>query len=88
MAFAVVVSPNEVYAQNTNLGVNLLQITPSEATGPVGSSVNVIGTLYTSNGSYQLFVGRTLVASGKSQGYYVETNFIVPQLLLDNMYSM
>ena len=81
MAFAVVVSPIEVYAQNTNLGVNLLQITPSEATGPVGSSVNVIGTLYTSNGSYQLFVGRTLVASGKSQGYYVETNFIVPQLL-------
>jgi hypothetical protein len=81
MAFAVVVSPVEVYAQNTNLGVNLLQITPKEATGPVGSSVNVIGTLYTSNGSFQLFVGRTLVASGKSQGYYVETNFIVPQLL-------
>jgi len=81
MAFAAVVTPIEVYAQNTNLGVNLLQITPSEATGPVGSSVNVIGTLYTSNGSYQLFVGRTLVASGKSQGYYVETNFIVPQLL-------
>jgi hypothetical protein len=81
IALAVVVSPIEVYAQNTNLGVNLLQITPSEATGPVGSSVNIIGTLYTSNGSYQLFVGRTLVASGKSQGYYVETNFIVPQLL-------
>ena len=81
ITFAAVVLPEEVYAQNTNLGVNLLQITPSTASGQVGSSINVIGTLYTSNGSYQLFLGRTLVASGKSQGYYVETNFTVPQLL-------
>ncbi len=81
ITFAAVVLPVEVYAQNTNLGVNLLQITPSTASGQVGSSINVIGTLYTSNGSYQLFVGKTLVASGKSQGYYVETNFTVPQLL-------
>ncbi len=81
IAFSAVILPLEVYAQNTNLGVNLLQITPSTASGPVGSKVNVIGTLYTSNGSYQIFVGRTLVASGKSQGYYVDANFTVPQLL-------
>jgi hypothetical protein len=81
ITFAAVVLPVEVYAQNTNLGVNLLQITPSTASGQVGSSINVIGTLYTSNGSYQLFLGRTLVASGKSQGYYVEANFTIPQLL-------
>jgi hypothetical protein len=81
ITFAAVVLPVEVFAQNTNLGVNLLQITPSTASGQVGSSINVIGTLYTSNGSYQLFVGKTLVASGISQGYYVETNFTVPQLL-------
>jgi hypothetical protein len=81
MAFAAVSLPIEVYAQNTNLGVNLLQITPTTASGPVGSSINVIGTLYTSNGSYQLYVGNALVARGTSQGYYVETNFTVPQLL-------
>lgn len=81
ITFAAMVLPLEVYAQNTNLGVNLLQITPSTASGQVGSNINVIGTLYTSNGSYNLFVGKTLVASGVSQGYYVETNFTVPQLL-------
>jgi hypothetical protein len=80
MSFAAVVTPLEVYAQNTNLGVNILQITPNSATGPVGASINVIGNIYTSNGSYQLLVGKTLVASGKSQGYYVETNFTVPEL--------
>lgn len=80
MAVAFVFTPLEVFAQNANIGVNILQLTPSSATGPVGSSVNVIGTIYTPNSSYQLLLGKTLVASGKSQGYYVETNFTVPEL--------
>jgi hypothetical protein len=80
MAFAVVFVPLEVLAQNTNLGVSILQITPSSATGPVGSSVNVIGTIYVSNGSYQIVMGKTVVSSGKADGYYVDANFTVPEL--------
>ncbi|HEX7481883.1 MAG TPA: hypothetical protein VF350_00255, partial [Candidatus Bathyarchaeia archaeon] len=80
MAFAVVFAPLEVLAQNTNLGVSILQITPSSATGPVGSSVNVIGTIYVSNGSYQIVMGKTVVSSGKADGYYVDSNFTVPEL--------
>jgi hypothetical protein len=80
MAFAVVFAPLEVLAQNTNLGVSILQITPSSATGPVGSSVNVIGTIYVSNGSYQIVMGKTIVSSGKADGYYVDSNFTVPEL--------
>ncbi len=80
MAFAVVFAPLEVLAQNTNLGVSILQITPSSATGPVGSSVNVIGTIYVSNGSYQIVMGKTVVSSGKADGYYVDANFTVPEL--------
>jgi Carboxypeptidase regulatory-like domain len=80
MAFAVVFAPLEVLAQNTNLGVSILQITPSSATGPVGSSVNVIGTIYVSNGSYQILMGKTVVSSGKADGYYVDANFTVPEL--------
>src|SRR5674476_249461 len=80
MAFAVVFAPLEVLAQNTNLGVSILQITPSSATGPVGSSVNVIGTIYVSNGSYQIVLGKTVVSSGKADGYYVDSNFTVPEL--------
>jgi hypothetical protein len=80
MAFAVVFAPLEVLAQNSNLGVSILQITPSSATGPVGSNVNVIGTIYVSNGSYQILMGKTVVSSGKADGYYVEANFTVPEL--------
>jgi hypothetical protein len=80
MAFAVVFAPLEVLAQNTNLGVSILQITPSSATGPVGSSVNVIGTIYVSNGSFQILMGKTVVSSGKADGYYVDVNFTVPEL--------
>jgi Carboxypeptidase regulatory-like domain len=80
MAFAAVFTPLEVYAQNTNLGVSILQITPTEATGPVGSSVNIQGTIYTSNGSYQMILDKTVVSSGTSDGYYVNGNFTVPEL--------
>ncbi len=80
MAFATVFAPLEVLAQNTNLGVSILQITPSSATGPVGSSVNVIGTIYVSNGFYQIVMGKTVVSSGKADGYYVDANFTVPEL--------
>jgi hypothetical protein len=78
LAFAVVIMPLGVYAQN--LGVSILQITPSEASGPVGTSVNVQGTIYTSNGSYQVLFNRQVVASGKAEGFYVNANFSVPEL--------
>ncbi len=78
MAFAVFM-PLGALAQNSNLGVNILQVTPTSATGPVGSTVSVIGTIYTSNGSYQLILGRNVVASGQADGYYVDANFTVPE---------
>ena len=80
MAFAAVFAPLEVYAQNTNLGVYIYQITPTSATGPYGTSVNIQGTIYTSNGSYQIILGKTIVSSGTSDGYYVNGNFTVPEL--------
>lgn len=80
MAFAAVFTPLEVLAQNTNLGVSILQVTPSSATGPVGTSVNIQGTIYISNGSYQIVLGKTVVTSGTSAGYYVNANFTVPEL--------
>ena len=79
MAFAVVVMPLQVYAQ-TNLGVTILQITPSTATGAVGSSILVQGAIYTTNGTYQLILGKTVVLTSVSEGYYVNKNFTVPEL--------
>jgi len=79
ITLAAVVTPLEVYAQ-TNIGVAIIQITPSTATGPVGTSVNIQGSIYTKNGSYQLILGKTVVATSISEGYYVNRNFTVPEL--------
>ncbi len=80
MAFAAVITPLAVNAQNTNLGVTIITVTPTDATGTVGTAATVQGTIYTSNGTYQIIVGSTVVTSGISQGYYVYANFSVPEL--------
>ena len=46
----------------------------------MGTNCNLLGTIYTSNGTYQIFIGKTLVASGTADGYYVDANFTVPEL--------
>ncbi len=79
MAFAMLTVPLSTLAAS-DLGVSILQITPAEAKGAKGTSVQVLGTIYTTNGSYQLFVGKTLVASGKADGFYIDANFTVPEL--------
>jgi hypothetical protein len=61
------------------LGVNIYQVNPEES-GIVGQTVNVQGTIDTSNGRYQVWFGETLVTSSRAEGYYVNANFTVPQL--------
>jgi Carboxypeptidase regulatory-like domain len=78
VAIAILV-PFEVNAQNTNLGITILQVTPS-GTAPIGTSVNVQGTIYTANGSYQILLGTNVVRSGDADGFYVNDNFTVPEL--------
>lgn len=79
LALGILAVPLAAVAQNS-LGINILQLTPSGGTGSKGQSINLKGTIYTSNGSYQLFVGKTQVAQGNAEGYYVDTNFTVPEL--------
>ncbi|MCL2431282.1 hypothetical protein [Candidatus Bathycorpusculum sp.] len=67
-------------ASQTEMGVSIYQITPSSASGPAGSIVNIRGTIYNSNSSYQIVLGKTVVASGISEGYYVDKNFTVPEI--------
>jgi hypothetical protein len=59
------------------LGVNIYQVNPES--GIVGQTVNVQGTIDTSNGLYQVWFDETLVASSRSEGYYINANFTVPQ---------
>lgn len=61
------------------LGVNILQVNPEEE-GVVGQTVNLQGTIDTSNGRYQIWFDETLVLTNSSDGYYVNANFTIPQL--------
>ncbi len=78
LVFAAFMAPVATDAQSPT-GVNIVHISP-KANGPAGAAINIQGSLYTANGSYQLLVGRTLVASGTAEGYYVDVNFTVPEL--------
>ena len=61
------------------LDVNIYLVNPEEE-GIVGQSVNLQGTIDTSNGEYQIWFGNKLVVSNSSEGYYVNTFFAVPEL--------
>jgi hypothetical protein len=61
------------------LGVNILQVNPEEE-GIVGQTVNLQGTIDTTNGRYQIWFDDTLVLTNSSDGYYVNANFTIPQL--------
>lgn len=67
------------------LGLNILQITkPGDYTAitsaNVGDAVNLVGTINTVSGSYNLYFGDKLVDSNQSSGYYVNSNFTIPAL--------
>ena len=90
MSFAIAFTPSDhVFGQNTNLGVTIYQVVPAGSyisngtsilTGPVGYALNLQGTIYTSNGAYQVIFANQVVASGTSEGYYVNANFSVPEV--------
>jgi hypothetical protein len=50
LAFSILTLPLATLGQNS-MGINILQLTPSDAVGSKGEKINLIGTIYTSNGS-------------------------------------
>jgi len=61
------------------LGVNIYLVNPEEE-GVAGQTVNLQGTIDTTNGKYQIWFDKKLVANHTSEGYYVNANFTIPQL--------
>lgn len=92
MFLAVAIAPFvNVHGQGSQLGVSIIQVvpaseanslvqTPSVYNGSSGQIYNVKGTIYLSNSTYNIIMGETIVASGTADGFYVNTNFTVPQL--------
>ena len=61
------------------LGVNIYLVNPEDE-GVVGQVVNLQGTIDTTNGEYEIWFGNKLAISNSSEGYYVNTNFSIPEL--------
>ncbi|TRO51871.1 hypothetical protein E2P61_04910 [Candidatus Bathyarchaeota archaeon] len=61
------------------LGVSILLVNPEEE-GVVGDTVNLQGTIDTTNGRYQIWFDEILVITSNSEGYYVNSNFSIPSL--------
>ena len=81
MSIAVAITPIEFASgQNPSTGVSIIQLVPSGSTlndgtilstGSVGDLLNLQGTIYTANSSYQVDFSNQVIASGISEGYYV-----------------
>jgi hypothetical protein len=80
IALGAVLLPLQVLAQSSTMSVYIYEVKPDDASGVVGSSGSIQGSIYTKDGSYQLLFGKTVVASGTAEGYYVNTNFTVPEV--------
>jgi hypothetical protein len=91
MSLGLAITPLIIVLGQSTMGVSILQVVPaskaniyvageSQYNGTAGTAMNLQGTLYTSNGTFNVIVGNDLVASGTSNGYYVNVNFTVPQL--------
>ncbi|MEM3000326.1 MAG: carboxypeptidase-like regulatory domain-containing protein [Candidatus Bathyarchaeia archaeon] len=60
-------------------GVNIYLVSP-QGQGTVAQSVNLQGTIDTSDGKYEIWFGNKLVVSNNSKGYNVNANFTIPEL--------
>ncbi len=84
MSIALLFVPLSQVNGQSPYGLALLQITAqggyqSISSATVGQPVNIVATLDTSNGAYKLWWGDTLVDSNTSSGYYVSSNFTIPE---------
>jgi len=64
---------------NAQIGSQIEQIFPTDALGTVGSVVNLIGSIDTRNGKYEIYFGTTLVVTSTAQDNAVNTGFVIPE---------
>jgi hypothetical protein len=85
LSTAILFFPLLIVLGQESPGVYVYQVTQQGSTtqitsGTVGLPVNLAGTILTQNGAYQIFFGDTLVDSKNASGYYVDSNFAIPEL--------
>lgn len=90
MSIALVVLPFTNVLGQAPTGFAILQVTkqgtisPTLIEGYVDEPINVVATQITSNGPYMMYFGNVLVDNNTSLGYYISSNFTIPQLPAGN----
>jgi hypothetical protein len=72
---AFLLMPNSMVMGQVDVSISF-----ASAQGVVGQDINLQGTIVTTNGDYQIWIGDKLVVSNSSEGYYVTARFAVPAL--------
>src|SRR5512138_3546967 len=72
MVFAVLTQPLTVFAEGEP-SVDIKELT--SGSGANGDIIVLRGNIATQGGTYQIFLGNILVASGKATDYKIDTNF-------------
>ena len=80
--------------QNTSPGVAIVTVAPlnellryeelgqTQYNGTVGEVMNLQGTIYTTNGTYQVILGPNIVATGISDGYYGQKSIFCQHVII------
>lgn len=61
------------------IGATIDQVFPSDLKGVVGQSASLIGSIDTKNGTFQIYFGTILVATGIAQEFSVSSTFNIPE---------
>jgi hypothetical protein len=61
------------------IGSQIEQVFPTSLVGTVGGLVNIIGSIDTANGKYEIYFGTILVATQTAQGSAVNVGFLIPE---------
>jgi len=89
MSTALLVLPFSNVLGQSPTGFNILQVTlqgsfTAITSGSVDDPINVIATQYTPGGPYKMWFGDTLVDNNTSTGYYISSNFTIPEVPAGN----
>ncbi|MCJ7560433.1 hypothetical protein MUO79_07420, partial [Candidatus Bathyarchaeota archaeon] len=69
-----------LYIVSGQIGVSIVNIIPPSQAGKAGDPVRILGSISSANSTYKIWFGNNLLVTNTSQGYYVDSNFTVPEL--------
>lgn len=86
MSTIILFAPLSFVQGQSGLGFGVIQVVPKDdfspiTSGAVNQAITVHGVLNTYNGQYLVYFGDTLVDNGTASGYYVASNFTIPQVV-------